>query len=116
MLDVLGPDHHGYVPRLMAALEALKYDKERLEIVFLQHINLYSNGELVKMSKRAGKIVTMDDLIDDVGKDAARYFFLNRRPNSHLNFDLALAKKASSEKSVAITLYPSRARYALSCP
>ena len=105
MLDVLGPDHHGYVPRLMAALEALKYDKEKLEIVFLQHINLYSNGELVKMSKRAGKIVTMDDLIDDVGKDAARYFFLNRRPNSHLNFDLALAKKASAENPVYYIQY-----------
>jgi arginyl-tRNA synthetase len=105
MLDVLGPDHHGYVPRLMAALEALKYDKEKLEIVFLQHINLYSNGELVKMSKRAGKIVTMDDLIDEVGKDAARYFFLNRRPNSHLNFDLALAKKSSSENPVYYIQY-----------
>lgn len=105
MIDVLGPDHHGYVPRLMAALEALDYDKSKLEIVFLQHINLFSDGELVKMSKRAGKIVTMDDLIDEVGKDAARYFFLDRKPNAHLNFDLELAKKSSTENPVYYIQY-----------
>ena len=105
IIDVLGPDHHGYVPRLKAALEALDYDFDKLEVVFLQHINLFSNGELVKMSKRAGKIVTMNDLIDEVGKDATRYFFLDRRPNSHLNFDLELAKKASSENPVFYIQY-----------
>jgi arginyl-tRNA synthetase len=105
IIDVLGPDHHGYVPRLKAALEALSYDQNRLEVVFLQHINLFEDGELVKMSKRAGKIVSMDDLIDEVGKDATRYFFLDRRPNSHLNFDLALAKKASNENPVFYIQY-----------
>lgn len=105
MVDVLGPDHHGYVPRLKAALEALHYDQDKLEIVFLQHINLFSNGELVKMSKRAGKIITMNELINEVGKDAARYFFLDRRPNSHLNFDLELAKKASNENPVYYIQY-----------
>ncbi|MCF7919483.1 MAG: arginine--tRNA ligase [Candidatus Cloacimonetes bacterium] len=105
IIDVLGPDHHGYVPRLMAALEALNYDKDKLEIVFLQHINLLSNGEMVKMSKRTGRIVTMQELIDDVGKDAARYFFLDRKPNSHLNFDFSLAKKASAENPVYYIQY-----------
>jgi arginyl-tRNA synthetase len=105
IIDVLGPDHHGYVPRLKAALEALKYDQDKLEVVFLQQINLFEGGELVKMSKRAGKIVTMDDLINDVGKDAVRYFFLDRKPNSHLNFDLQLAKKASSENPVYYIQY-----------
>ncbi len=105
IIDVLGPDHHGYVPRLKAALEALNYDQDKLEIVFLQHINLFSGGELVKMSKRAGKIITMDSLIDEVGKDVARYFFLDRRPNSHLNFDLELAKKTSNENPVFYIQY-----------
>ncbi len=105
IIDVLGPDHHGYVPRLIAALKALKYDTSKLEIIYLQHINLVQNGEIIKMSKRAGKIVTMDDLIDEVGKDAARFFFINRKPNAHLNFDLELAKKQSSDNPVYYIQY-----------
>ena len=105
IIDVLGPDHHGYVPRLLSALEALKYDTSKLEIVYLQHINLFDAGEKVKMSKRAGKLVTMDDLYDDVGKDVARYFFLDRKPSSHLNFDLELAKKQSNENPVYYIQY-----------
>lgn len=97
MIDVLGPDHHGYIPRLIAALNALKYEENRLEFVFLQQVNLFNEGEKIKMSKRAGKIITMDELIEEVGKDAARFFFVDRKPNSHLNFDLELAKKQSSE-------------------
>lgn len=97
MIDVLGPDHHGYIPRLIAALNALKYEENRLEFVFLQQVNLFNEGEKIKMSKRAGKIITMDELIEEVGKDAARFFFVDRKPNSHLNFDLELAKKQSAE-------------------
>ena len=105
IIDVLGPDHHGYVPRLMAAIEALKYDKNKLEIVFLQQINLFNEGERVKMSKRLGKIITMDDLISEVGKDVARFFFIDRRTNAHLNFDMDLATKESEENPVYYIQY-----------
>ncbi|MFO7897338.1 MAG: arginine--tRNA ligase [Candidatus Cloacimonadales bacterium] len=105
IIDVLGPDHHGYVPRLIAALQALELPQDRLEIIYLQHINLLENGEVVKMSKRAGKIVTLDDLLDEVGRDAARYFFIERKPSSHLNFDLDLAKSKSQENPVYYIQY-----------
>ncbi|HHE37474.1 MAG TPA: arginine--tRNA ligase [Candidatus Cloacimonetes bacterium] len=105
IIDVLGPDHHGHVAKLKAAIKALKLDVSKLEVVYLQHINLIQNGEVVKMSKRAGKIVSMDDLIDEVGKDAARFFFLERKPNAHLNFDLELAKKKSNENPVYYCQY-----------
>lgn len=105
MIDVLGPDHHGHVAKLKAALMALEMDINRLEIVYLQHINLLNDGEVIKMSKRAGKIVTLDDLLDEVGRDAARYFFVNRKPSAHLDFDLELAKKKSSENPVYYIQY-----------
>ncbi|MDO9577809.1 MAG: arginine--tRNA ligase [Candidatus Cloacimonadales bacterium] len=105
LIDVLGPDHHGHVSKLKAAMLALEMDISKLEVVYLQHINLIQDGEAVKMSKRAGKIVTLDDLIDEVGKDAARYFFVNRKPNAHLDFDLKLAKKKSSENPVYYCQY-----------
>jgi len=105
IVDVLGPDHHGYVPRLRSAIQALKYDDSKLFVVFLQQVNIFEEGEKVKMSKRAGKIVTMDDLIDEVGKDAARFFFIDRKPNSHLNFDLNLAKQKSSDNPVYYCQY-----------
>ena len=105
LIDVFGPDHHGYVPRLKAAFRALKYDEAMLEIVFLQQVNLFESGEKVKMSKRAGKIVTMDDLINVVGKDAARYFFIARKANAHLNFDLELALSQNNENPVYYCQY-----------
>lgn len=105
IVDVLGPDHHGYIPRMIAAVRALKYDENLLEFIFLQQVNLFNEGEKIKMSKRAGKIVTMDELIDEVGKDAARFFFVDRKPNSHLNFDLELAKKQSAENPVYYCQY-----------
>ncbi|MCF7858204.1 MAG: arginine--tRNA ligase [Candidatus Cloacimonetes bacterium] len=105
ILDVLGPDHHGHVSKLRAAIKALELDDSKLEIIYLQHINLLQDGEIVKMSKRTGKIITMDDLIDEVGKDAARYFFLDRRPSAHLDFDLELAKKKTSENPVFYCQY-----------
>lgn len=105
LIDVFGPDHHGYVPRLRAAFRALKYDDSMLEIIFLQQVNLFESGERVKMSKRAGKIVTMDDLVSVVGKDAARYFFIARKANAHLNFDLELAMKQNNENPVYYCQY-----------
>ncbi len=105
LIDVFGPDHHGYVPRIRAAFRALNYDDTMLEIIFLQQVNLFESGERVKMSKRAGKIVTMDDLISVVGKDAARYFFIARKANAHLNFDLELAMKQNNENPVYYCQY-----------
>jgi len=105
LIDIFGPDHHGYVPRLKAAFKALNYDDSMLEIIFLQQVNLFESGERVKMSKRAGKIVTMDDLISVVGKDAARYFFIARKANAHLNFDLELALKQNNENPVYYCQY-----------
>ncbi|MBW6515674.1 MAG: arginine--tRNA ligase [Candidatus Cloacimonetes bacterium] len=105
MIDVLGPDHHGYVPRLRAAIRALNFDESKLEIVFLQQVNLYESGEKIKMSKRTGNIVTMDELVEEVGVDAARFFFLEKKPSAHLNFDLELAKKKTSENPVYYCQY-----------
>ncbi len=105
LIDVLGPDHHGYVPRLRAGIQALGYDDSCLEVIFLQQVNLFDQGEKIKMSKRLGKMVTMDDLIDEVGKDAARFFFINRKPSAHLNFDLDLATKKTSENPVFYCQY-----------
>lgn len=105
LIDVFGPDHHGYVPRIRAAFRALNYDDGMLEIIFLQQVNLFESGEKVKMSKRAGKIVTMDDLVSVVGKDAARYFFIARKANAHLNFDLELALKKNNENPVYYCQY-----------
>ena len=105
MIDVLGPDHHGYIPRLIAALRALEYDEKKLEFIFLQQVNLLNEGEKIKMSKRTGKIITMDELIDDVGKDAVRFFFIDRKSSSHLNFDMELAKKQSADNPVFYCQY-----------
>ncbi|MDD2423291.1 MAG: arginine--tRNA ligase [Candidatus Cloacimonetes bacterium] len=105
LIDIFGPDHHGYVPRIKAAFKALGYDEDMLEIIYLQQVNLYESGERVKMSKRAGKIVTMDDLISVVGKDASRYFFIARKANAHLNFDLELAMEQSNENPVYYCQY-----------
>lgn len=105
IIDVLGPDHHGYIPRLKAALEAIKLDPDKLEVVFLQQVNLYENGEKIKMSKRTGHLITMDELVDEVGIDASRYFFIEKKPNTHLNFDLDLAKKTTNENPVYYSQY-----------
>ncbi|OQY39423.1 MAG: arginine--tRNA ligase [Candidatus Cloacimonetes bacterium 4572_65] len=105
IVDVLGPDHHGYVPRLKAAFRALDYEEEKLEVVFLQQINLFEDGEKVKMSKRLGKIITMNNLIDEVGKDVVRFFFVDRKTNAHLNFDMDLARKQSEENPVYYIQY-----------
>lgn len=104
-IDVLGADHHGYVPRMKAALTALGLDASRLECVIMQMVRLVREGETIKLSKRSGKAITLNTLIDEVPLDAARFFFNLREPNSHFDFDLELAAKQSSENPVYYVQY-----------
>ena len=104
-IDILGADHHGYVPRMKAAIEALGHPKESFEAIVHQLILLFRGKEPVKMSKRAGEFVRLKEVIDEVGKDACRFFFAQRTPHSHLNFDLELAKKRTSENPVYYCQY-----------
>ena len=105
VIDVWGPDHHGYVARTKAAVAALGCDPEKLEIIIYQAVRLISGGEIVMMSKRAGDVVLLSDLIDEVGKDAARFFFLMRSADSTFDFDLELAKEQSSDNPVYYVQY-----------
>ncbi len=105
LIDIWGPDHHGYIGRMKAAIQALGYSEDTLEVLILQYVALLRNGQQVKMSKRAGEFITMQDLVDEVGKDAARFFFLNRSPESHLDFDLDLAVEQSNENPVFYVQY-----------
>ncbi|HKM43104.1 MAG TPA: arginine--tRNA ligase [Limnochordia bacterium] len=105
LIDIWGPDHHGYIGRMKAAMQALGYREDTLEVLILQYVALLRNGQQVKMSKRAGEFITMQDLVDEVGKDAARFFFLNRSPESHLDFDLDLAVEQSNENPVFYVQY-----------
>jgi arginyl-tRNA synthetase len=104
-INFLGPDHHGYIARLSAATRALGAGEDWLEVILLQQVNLLEAGQPIEMSKRAGKLVTMEQLIDEVGVDAARYFFLMRKNASHLDFDLTLAKQESSDNPVYYVKY-----------
>jgi len=104
-IDFMGPDHHGHIGRLKMAMKALGIDEKWLDIFIVQQVNLMRNGEKVKMSKRAGRFETMRDLVSEVGKDAARFFFLMRSQNSHLDFDLDLAKEESSKNPVYYIQY-----------
>ncbi len=104
-IDVLGADHHGYVPRMRAALSALGIDDSRLEAIIMQMVRLVKNGETYKLSKRSGKAVTLETLLDEVPIDAARLFFNLREPNSHFEFDLDLAVKQESQNPVYYVQY-----------
>lgn len=104
-IDVLGADHHGYVPRMKAALTALGLDADRLDIVIMQMVRLVRNGETIKLSKRSGKAITLNTLLEEIPIDAARFFFNLREPNSHFDFDLELAAKQSSENPVYYVQY-----------
>ncbi len=104
-IDILGPDHHGHIARMEAAMEALGRKKGWLEVFIVQQVNLVRGGKPVKMSKRAGEFVTLRNLIDEVGVDAARFFFLMLRPNTHLNFDMELATKKSLDNPVYYVQY-----------
>ena len=104
-IDVLGADHHGYIPRMKAALTALGVDADRLDPVIMQMVRLVRDGETVKLSKRSGKAITLNTLLDEVPIDAARFLFNLREPNSHCDFDLDLAIKNSSENPVYYVQY-----------
>ncbi|WP_421382160.1 arginine--tRNA ligase [Bacillus salacetis] len=105
LINIWGADHHGYIPRMKAAIEALGYDREKLEVEVIQLVHLFKNGEKMKMSKRTGKAVTMRDLVDEVGLDAVRYFFAMRSADTHMDFDLDLAVSQSNENPVYYAQY-----------
>jgi len=105
VIDVWGADHHGYIPRLKASIEALGGNKDALKIILVQLVSLLRDGKPVAMSTRAGEYVTLRQVIDEVGRDAARYNFLMRRSDSQLDFDLELAKKQSNENPVYYVQY-----------
>ena len=105
VINLWGADHHGYIARMKAAVGALGYKPEQLEVLILQMVSLYRNGELVKMSKRTGQSVTLNELIEEVGTDAARFFFIMRSIDSQLDFDLTLATEKSSDNPVYYVQY-----------
>lgn len=105
LLNVWGPHHHGYIARTKAAVAALGYNQDNLEVLIFQVVRLFSGGELVMMSKRRGDLVPLSELVDEVGKDASRYFLLMRSADSGLDFDLELAKSQSSENPVYYVQY-----------
>jgi arginyl-tRNA synthetase len=104
-INFLGPDHHSHIPRMRGAMKALGVPDGWLEVQILQQVNFVEDGKPVDMSKREGQFVSMDALADDVGADVAKYIFLTRKPNSHLDFDLDLAREQSSENPVFYIKY-----------
>ncbi|HEY5626846.1 MAG TPA: arginine--tRNA ligase [Nitrospira sp.] len=105
LIDVWGADHHGYIPRMQAVMEAYGHPKERLQVVLVQLVKLLRAGVEVKMSKRTGEFITMREVIDEVGADAAKFYFLMRDANTHLEFDLELAKQRSADNPVYYVQY-----------
>ncbi len=105
LINIWGADHHGYIPRMKAAIQALGYDRDTLEVSIIQMVQLYKDGEKMKMSKRTGKAVTMRELVELVGLDAVRYFFAMRSGDSHMDFDLDLAVSQSNENPVYYSQY-----------
>jgi len=105
VIDVWGADHHGYVPRMKAVLAGLGHSPEDLEVLMIQMVNLLRGGEPVTMGKRSGEFVTLSDVVEEVGRDACRFFFLMRRSDSQLDFDLALAKAQSTDNPVYYVQY-----------
>ena len=105
LINIWGADHHGYIPRMKAAIEALGYGTDKLEVIVSQMVHLYKDGERMLMSKRTGKAVTMRELVQDVGLDATRYFFVMRSADTQMDFDLDLAVSESSENPVYYAQY-----------
>lgn len=105
VIDVWGADHHGYIPRLFASIEAFGRRKDQFHVILIQLVNLLRGGEPVAMSTRSGEFVTLKDVINEVGTDAARFIFLTRHYESHLDFDLELAKKKSNDNPVFYVQY-----------
>ncbi len=105
LIDIWGADHHGYIPRIQAVIEALGYPKEKLKVLLVQMVTLLRGGKPVQMSKRAGEFVTLREVMEEVGADTTKFIFLTRRPDSHLEFDLEVAKAQSSENPVFYVQY-----------
>lgn len=105
LINIWGADHHGHVARMKGAMGAVGYDPENVQIIIMQLVRLFRGKDIVRMSKRTGKYITLNELVDEVGKDAARYFFAMRSPDSHLDFDLDLAKEESSDNPVYYVQY-----------
>src|ERR671923_781108 len=105
LINVWGADHHGYVPRLKAAMQGLGYNPDILKVVIVQLVQLTRGGEPVRMGKRTGEFVSLEEVLEEVGRDAARFFFLMRKSDSHLDFDLDLAKQQSSDNPVFYVQY-----------
>ena len=105
VINIWGADHHGYIARVKAALCAMDYDPDNLEILLVQFANLYENGEKVAMSTRSGEFVTLKTLRNDVGKDAARFFYVMRKADQHMDFDLSLAREQSTDNPVFYVQY-----------
>src|SRR5438309_5563343 len=105
VIDLFGPDHHGYLPRLRAAMQALGHPAEAFEVLIVQLVTLLRDGQPVRMSKRRGEFVLMEELLEEVGRDAARFTFLTRRHDSPLDFDLAVATRQSADNPVFYVQY-----------
>jgi len=105
LINIWGADHHGYIPRMKAAIEALGYGKDRLEVIVSQMVHLFKDGERMMMSKRTGKAVTLRELVEEVGLDAVRYFFVMRSGDAQMDFDLDLAVSKSNENPVYYAQY-----------
>ncbi len=105
VINIWGADHHGHVARLKGAMQALGFDPDRLQVIIMQLVRLFKGDEPVRMSKRTGEYITLRDLMEEVGRDAARYFFVMRSADSHLDFDLELAREQSSENPVYYIQY-----------
>jgi arginyl-tRNA synthetase len=105
MIDIWGADHHGYAPRLRAALRGLGEDEDRLEVLLVQFVTLIRDGKAVQMSTRSGEFATLREVLDEVGVDAARFFYLLRSFHTHLDFDLTLAKTQSRTNPVYYIQY-----------
>lgn len=105
IIDIWGADHHGYIPRIKASIEAAGYSKDRFSVILVQFVNLLRDGQPVAMSTRGGEFITLADVISEVGSDAARFIFLTRHHESPLDFDLELAKKKTNENPVFYVQY-----------
>ncbi len=105
LVNIWGADHHGYVPRMKAAMEALGYPRDNLQVDLCQMVRMIENGQEVKMSKRTGNAITLRELCDDIGVDCARYFFLSKALDTHLDFDLTLARTKSNDNPVYYAQY-----------
>ena len=105
LIDILGADHHGYVPRLKAAIQALGYKPDNLDVIIVQMVRLIKDGEEFKLSKRSGKAIALRDIIEEAGVDATRYFFVSKAPNTQMDFDIDMATKQSNDNPVYYVQY-----------